>query len=221
MNNSDLLIKDFYRLFPLFNNLEKTEKRKLAASLYFDEIPAGVIYVNEGRNCSGLTFVLSGQINAYKLSENGREVVLYKMPQGEICLLTASCLLDQSIRFSPISVKAEIDATVAVLPANFFSYLYYSNPILQRYLLSSLLAKFYEVLGLLTDITFKKVDERLWELLVRRTHNGSQPLYMTQADIAHELGTAREVVSRILKKLAEQGRVTLNRGKILVSFPQD
>ena len=167
-------------------------------------------------SCSRVIFVTSGLIRIYKLSEDGKEITLYRIGRGETCILTAACLLGQGEVPFPVAATAEQDTTFYALPSNYFKILFYASPPVQRFIFSALSSKFYTVLGLLEDVAFKKTSDRLMDFLIVKTGSGAYPLYATHESVAAELGTAREVVSRLLKEMEIRGQVILSRGKIIL-----
>lgn len=205
---------EFLSKFPFFARLPEEERDHLLKTVTYREVAAGTVMISENTRCSGVTFVLSGEFKVFKVSENGREIALYTVSSGETCVLTVSCLLGLNANQSPVSAVATQDSRIAVLPSDVFTYLYTSSPFIQQYIFQNIVEKFYGVIDLVEHLTFHSVTERLWEYLRINTGDGKKPLYSTHAQIASRLGTSREVVTRRLKELEQEGRIHTERGKI-------
>ncbi|NLM73870.1 MAG: Crp/Fnr family transcriptional regulator [Clostridiaceae bacterium] len=203
----------FSKAFPFVYDLG-SQKQKFIDSLYYNKIAPDTILLDESEKCSNVIFVLSGAIRIYKLSEEGREITLYRIGRGETCVLTVACFLGTGEVAFPVAARAEQASEVVVMPAEVFRKFFFEIPALQKYLFSSMASKFYSVLNLVENITFKKTSDRLLDYLITKTANGTYPLYSTHEIIASEIGTAREVVSRLLKEMEANGIVSLQRGKV-------
>ncbi|NLM75931.1 MAG: Crp/Fnr family transcriptional regulator [Clostridiaceae bacterium] len=206
--------KKFEKVFPFTKELGK-HYDYFMDSLIYNQIEADTILLDEYKKCSNVVFVLSGLIRVYKLSEEGKEITLYRMGRGETCVLTVSCILGVGDVVFPVAASAEQYSEVVLMPVEAFKSFFFEIPALQKFYFTAMAAKFYSVLNLVGNITFKKTSDRLLDLLITKTANGTYPLYSTHEAIASELGTAREVVSRLLKEMEGKGLVTLSRGKIV------
>lgn len=207
------IISDIKKAFPFVNELG-AKKEQFFSALYHQRIEPGMVILDESGKCSGVILVLSGIIRIYKLSAEGKEVTLYRIGRGETCVLTVSCLLGTGDVPFPVAATAEQVSDAVFIPLDIFRKFFFETPSIQKYFFSSMSAKFYSVLGLLENITFKRTSDRLMDYLVTKTAGGIYPLYATHEQIASELGTAREVVSRLLKEMEIGGTVKLGRGKI-------
>lgn len=210
------MMSDIKKAFPFIHELG-TEEALFFSNLWHQHFESSTVIMDENRNCSGVIFVLSGLIRIYKLSEEGKEITLYRIGRGETCVLTVSCLLGSGDVPFPVAAIAEQDASLVYMPLEAFKKLFFSSVPIQKFIFSSMSAKFYSVLGLLENITFKRTSERLMDLLISKTAGGAYPLYSTHESIAAELGTAREVISRLLKEMEGTGCVSLSRGKIVLN----
>ncbi|HBR03944.1 MAG TPA: Crp/Fnr family transcriptional regulator [Ruminiclostridium sp.] len=205
-------VHELKKAFPFVNELDG--KHEFFDSLYYQKIEPGMVILDESHKCTGVILMLSGVIRIYKLSDEGREITLYRIGRGETCTLTLACLLGIGEVPFPVAASAEQLSEAVFVPAEIFKKLFYSVPSIQKFFFMSLSAKFYSVLNLLENITFKRTSERLMDFLITKTAGGTYPLYSTHEAIGAELGTAREVVSRLLKEMESNGIVTLSRGKI-------
>lgn len=212
------IIADLEQAFPFINELGAF-KESFLELLYYQKFEQGTVILDEGHRCSGVILVLSGQVRIYKLSEEGKEITLYRIGRGETCVLTVACILGVGDIYFPVAASAEQPSEAVFIPVELFRKLFYENPSLQKFFFTSLSAKFYSVLGLLENVTFKRTSDRLMDFLITKTAGGTYPLYATHEAIAAELGTSREVVSRLLKELENKGTVRLSRGKILLNPP--
>lgn len=209
---------DLKKAFPFIDEMGSSEDM-LLSSIRLQTFNSETVIMDENRNCSGVILVLSGIIRIYKLSEEGKEITLYRIGRGETCVLTVTCLLGTGDVPFPVAAVAEQESTVVFIPVDIFKKLFFSSPSVQKFIFTSMSAKFYSVLGLIENITFKRTSERLKDLLISKTAGGAYPLYATHESIASELGTAREVISRLLKEMENNGIVSLSRGKILLNRP--
>ena len=202
------------KAFPFVNELGAKEAQFFDL-LYYRKFEPGVTILEEGHSCTGVILVLSGFIRIFKLSEDGKEITLYRIGRGETCVLTIACLLGTGNVLFPVAASTEQQSEAVFIPTDIFTKLFYELPSLQKFFFTSISAKFYSLLGLLENVTFKKTSDRLLDFLITKTAAGTYPIYSTHEAIASELGTAREVVSRLLKDMENTGSVTLSRGKII------
>lgn len=200
--------------FPFIRSLDHDDRHNLLAQCRHSVLPAGTIIMNEDIKCSGVTLIVNGLVRIYKLSDEGREVTLYRIGRGETCVLTIACLLGSGTIPYPVSAVTEHDTLMAIAPLELFRRIFQKEEAARNFVFSAMAAKFYTVLGLVENITFKRTNERLLDLLISKTGGGAYPLYATHEAIASELGTAREVVSRLLKEFELNGMLKLQRGKV-------
>ncbi len=210
----DTVLKDLEHAFPFIGELSSADRETLLGLCRYSVIPAGTFIMNESIKCSGISLLVTGLVRIFKLSDEGREITLYRIGRGETCVLTAACLLGSSEVPYPVSAITEHDTLMVVVPLEPFRQLFQSCEPVRQFVFSAMAAKFYAVLGLVENITFKRTNERLMDLLISKTGGGTYPLYATHESIASELGTAREVVSRLLKECERDGLLELQRGKV-------
>ena len=164
----------------------------------------------EGDRCPGIAFVLSGEIRVYKIGETGREITLYEIYPGETCILNAACIL--SNRKYPANAVGLIDGTMLYLPEDIFMKLLAQHQVMRTFIFSLFSQRFGEIIELIEEVTFGKMDVRLEDYLVEKAEN--DVLQTTHQNIANDLGTSREVVSRLLKDFEHKGRIALSRNHI-------
>jgi len=177
-------------------------------------LPAGAFYVQEGDVCTSLALVGSGQIRVMKIAESGREITLYNVYGGEVCLLNVACLL--SGMPSPATARVEETVTALAISDTHFRKWIATNEPMREYIFGVVASRFAAVTSLIEEVAFKKMDQRLSAYLHQRFQNDSrsQEIAITHEQIAADLGTAREVVSRLLKELERRDAIGLSRGRI-------
>ncbi|MGQ9660538.1 MAG: Crp/Fnr family transcriptional regulator [Thermochromatium sp.] len=185
---------------------------------FFDQVmrvrlPAGQAVCQAGAQCAHLPLVLNGMARVYQLGENGREITLYRVHSGESCVLTASCLL--SARPFPAFAVCETEVeAVVVQPASVRRWLGNCEP-WREYLFGLIAGRLVEVFGVLDAVLFQRLDQRLIDYLLRQAEGmDSSEIQTTHQILAAELGSSREVISRVLKGLEEQGLLRARRGWI-------
>ncbi|EGV51788.1 Crp/Fnr family transcriptional regulator [Candidatus Endoriftia persephone str. Guaymas] len=170
----------------------------------------------EGMQCSHLALVLSGTARVFKLGENGREITLYRVGPGESCILTASCIISQ--RPFPAFAVCEEALEAVVIPAAEIQQWMERYPPWRAYLFGLVSERLGDVISIIEAIAFQRVDRRIASLLLKRATSGnSRQIHLTHQEIASDLGTSREVVSRILKEFESRGMIHASRGHIDLS----
>lgn len=176
-------------------------------------IPAGTTIFHETSPCKNFTWLLEGNVRVFKNSEEGREVTVYRVSPGELCLLSLNGLLDSGNY--PASAKNETAVKALMITSEQFHHLMDNSRGFRTYVMQSLTERLSEVISLVSDITFRRLDLRLACLLGQRFERSrGMALKITHAELACELGTTREVISRILKEFEHQQCITLSRGQI-------
>lgn len=179
------------------------------------KLPKGTVVFREGDVCEHVAFIVSGVIRVAKIGENGKEVNLYRVCRGESCVLTVSSVLSHSP--FPATAIVEEDAEAMIVPKDTFATMMTTNTQLQTFVYDMMMNRFMAMMQMIEHIVFEKMDKRLIEFLLERGEkHKANVIEMTHEHIAMELGTAREVVSRILKQLEREGDVQLARGKIKI-----
>lgn len=197
--------------FPDLLSLEDSAKALLAKHSRIVEAPIGTIGYSEGMPCNAYVMRLAGQSRVYKISSGGREILLYRVAAGETCVLTTTCLLGRSDY--PASTIVEEPIRDVIVPAPIFHQLMVESSVFRRFVMENYGALISDLIVLLDEVAFHNLDARLAKLLLDEP--GSK-ISRTHQQIADELGTAREVVSRQLKRFENKGWVSLGRGYIEV-----
>jgi CRP/FNR family transcriptional regulator len=202
--------EQFLDLFSLFKRASPEAVTALLTEGSLVGFQAGTLVQIEGRKCEYLDFMLAGEKRVYKASDTGREITLYEVGPGEICILSASCIL--AATESPVYAQANSAVEMLRLPAESFRRLIAEYEEVRSYLFLEINRTFSAIIGLLREVVFLKLDERLADYLLEKAENNQ--LAITHQKIADDLGTAREVVSRLLKAFERQGRIVLSRNLI-------
>jgi CRP/FNR family transcriptional regulator len=201
-----------FDLYPVLQELPAGLRNRLAAAIQPMTVPAGTVLFDEHQPCQGFPFVLAGSIRVVKLAANGRELPLYKVLPGESCIITSSCLLGHA-DYNARGVT-ESDTTLVLLPRVLFDELLRETSF-RDFVFDLFAARMAELMQLVEEVAFRKLDQRLANLLLGK----GRQLHTTHQHLADELGSVREMVSRLLKGFADQGLVRLGREQIEILDP--
>lgn len=203
----------FAEAYPFWGRLSEEEKENILQSCAEVLYEKGAQVHRSDMGCKGAVLVLSGALRVYIVSEEGREVTLFRIHKGESCVLSASCLLD-SIQFDILIEAAEAVRSV-VIPVSVLHPIMENNPYVGLSIYKQVTERFSDVMWMMQQILFMGADRRvaifLWDEMAREGH---MVLNMTQDEIARNIGSAREVVSKVMKYLSEEGIVAVKRGKV-------
>ena len=198
-------------LFPVWDKLSDTQQNRILGSLTCRDIQKGTVIHNGGMDCTGLLLVKSGQLRAYILSDEGREITLYRLFDRDICLFSASCML-RSVQFD-ITIEAEKDTSLWIVPPEVYREIMEESAPAANYTNELMAARFSEVMWLMEQVMWKSLDKRVAAFLLEESAiEGSAVLRLTHEAIANHLGTHREVVTRMLRYFQGEGMVKLARG---------
>ncbi len=203
----------FEDIFPVWDKLTEQERKLLTQSAVERTVPKGALLHNGSADCVGLLVIRFGQLRAFILSDEGKEVTLYRLFDRDMCLFSASCMMN-SIQFD-ITIEAEKDSALWVIPAEVYKGIMEESAALANYTNQLMATRFSEVMWLVEQIMWKSVDERLASFLLEESMlEGSDTLHTTHDRIAAHLGTAREVVTRMLRYFQSEGMLALRRGSV-------
>ena len=204
---------EFAEYFPIFNKLTPQQQSLLEGTVMHTTFPAGTVVHNGSLDCMGLILVQTGQLRAYILSDEGREITIYRLFDHDICLFSASCMM-RSIQFE-VTIEAEKPTSVWVIPPQVFGKLMEESVAMSNYVNELMSTRFSDVMWLMEQVMWKRFDQRLADFLVEESRlEGSTVLKMTHEKIANHLGTAREVVTRMLRYFQSENMVRLTRGAV-------
>ena len=203
----------FSDYLPIWNKLSSAHQQRLLDASEQAFFKAGTVIHNGSLDCLGLLLIQSGQVRVYTLSNEGREVTLYRLFDHDICLFSASCVMP-NIQFD-VTIEAEKDCNVWILPSCLFKDLMEESAVVANYANQLISSRFSEVMWLMEQIMWKSFDKRLAAFLLEESNLEDTPtLKITHERIANHLGTAREVVTRMLRYFQNEGMVKLTRGSI-------
>lgn len=206
---------DFQSYFPIWDKLTKAQQEHLSSGVTFHRVKKGTIVHNGSLECTGLILVKTGQLRAYFLSNEGREITLYRLFDMDICLLSAPCIM-RSIQFD-VTVETEKDTELWIIPPYAYKTIMEESAAVANYTNELMASRFSEVMWLMEQIMWRSLDKRLAGFLLEEsTIEGTDKLKLTHEIIANHLGTHREVVTRMLRYFQSEGMVRLTRGAVEV-----
>ena len=204
---------EFSEYVPIWNQLTPGQRELLSGSLTARTVKTGTVFHGGGADCTGLLLVKSGQLRAFILSKEGREVTLYRLFDRDLCLFSASCIM-RSIQFD-VTITAEKDTELWIIPADIYKRIMEQSAAAANYTNEIMAARFSEVMWLMEQVMWKSMDRRVAAFLLEEAAiEGANRLSITHETIANHLGTHREVVTRMLRYLQEEGMVRLSRGTV-------
>lgn len=199
--------------FPVWDQLTKAQQNMLERSAVYREIPKGTLLHHGDLDCLGMILVESGRLRAYIVSEEGKEITIYRLLSRDICLFSASCMM-KNIQFE-VTVEAETEATVRIIPPAAFRGVMEESAAMANYVNELMAGRLSDVVWLMEQVMWKSFDSRLAAFLLEESAlEESDVLKITQEKIADHLGTAREVVTRMLRYFQGEGAVKLSRGTV-------
>ncbi len=178
----------------------------------------GQIIIRKGDTIGGAFLLKSGKLRVYTLDSNGNEKPIYNLVEGEICIFSVNCIFQKMLYPAWVSVDADNTHIISV-PTSTFRNLYENEPSVRNYIVDSLSQRIFELMSAIEDVTILDIGQRINSLLVRLCPE-NHLLPISHQEIATQLGTAREVVSRHLKYLEESGYVVLSRMRIQIISPK-
>lgn len=199
--------------FPIWGRLTPGQQAALSAAAFSRRVHRGDVIHNADADCTGLLLIQSGQIRAFILSEDGREITLYRLFERDLCLFSASCMM-RSIQFD-ITIQAEKDTELWVIPAEIYKQIMDESAPLSNFTGEVMAARFSDVMWLIEQILWKSFDKRLAAFLLEETAiEGTHTLRITHELIGNHMGNPREVVTRMLRYFQSEGMVKLSRGTV-------
>ena len=198
----------FQDAFPVWDKLQSDQQARI-----FRSVKKGTMLHNGDEDCTGLLLVKSGQLRAYILSEEGREITLYRLFDRDLCLFSASCIM-RSIQFA-VTIQAEKDTDLWVIPAEVYQDMMEQSAPISNYTNELMASRFSEVMWLIEQVMWKSLDKRVAAFLLEEAAiEESHELKITHEVIANHLGSHREVITRMLRYFQKEGAVQLRRGSV-------
>lgn len=199
--------------FPIYDKLSPEDQKMLSQAAVRRTVPQGTLVHNGSASCLGLLVIRSGQLRAYISSDEGREITVYRLFERDICLFSASCIMN-SIQFD-LFISAEKETEFWVIPPAFYKSLMERSAVVANYTNELMATRFTDVMWLMEQIMWKSFDKRLAHFLLEESAlEETSVLKITHEKIAGHMGTAREVVTRMLKYFQSEEMVRLTRGAI-------
>ena len=202
--------------FPIWDKLTPDQQERISSISEFRKFKSGTVLHDGSPECMGMLLVKSGQLRAYLLSDEGREVTICRFFEMDICLFSASCVMP-NMQFE-VFIEAEKDTELWVIPACLYQNLMDESLALSNYSHGLVMGHFSEVMWLMEQIMWKSFDKRLASFLLEESAlEDTDKLTITHEKIANHLGTAREVVTRMLRYFQSEGLVNLARGTVEIT----
>lgn len=209
-----ILEHDYKEIFPFWDRIPEADREYICQNSYTVTYPKGK-NIHDGSECSGVIIVRSGSIRLYMMSDEGKEITLYRLHSGDMCMLSASCVLE-AITFE-VFLDVEEDSECHVISGPAFAAVAKRNPDIKIFALETAVGRFSDVMWVMQQILFMSMDKRLAIFLSdESSRTGSDTIRLTHGQIALYMGSAREVVSRMLKYFANEGIVEVSRGGIRI-----
>lgn len=206
---------DFPHYFPIWNKLNSNQQNRLLGSLIPKKVKKGTVIHNGSADCTGLLLVKSGQLRAYILSDEGREITIYRLFDRDMCLFSASCMI-RSIQFE-VTIEAEKDTDLWIIPADIYQGITAESAPAANYTSELMATRFSDVMWLMEQIMWKSLDKRVAAFLLEEASiEGTDELKITHEIIANHLGSHREVITRMLRYFQNEGMVRLSRGTVII-----
>ena len=204
---------EFNNYFPIYEKLTSEEQALLTKHARIHTFKKDTLIHNGSNDCLGLILIKSGQLRAFITSEEGREITIYRLFDRDMCLFSASCMMN-NIQFD-VAITAEKDTEVWVIPTDIYKKIMEQSAAVANYTNQLMASKFTDVMWLIEQIMWKSMDSRLAAFLLEEVSiTESTLLHLTHDKIANHMGTAREVISRLLKYFQAEKIVSLGRGTI-------
>ncbi|HIT13607.1 MAG TPA: Crp/Fnr family transcriptional regulator [Candidatus Scatomonas merdigallinarum] len=207
---------DFVNYFPVWGKLTPAQQSRILGSVMSRTVKKGTVIHNGSEECTGLLLIKSGQLRAYILSEEGREITIYRLFDRDMCLFSASCML-RSIQFEVV-IEAEKDTELWIIPSEVYKGIMEESAPAANYTNELMAARFSDVMWLIEQIMWKSLDKRVADFLLEEASiEESRELKITHEAIANHLGTHREVITRMLRYFQSEGMVQLSRGLVRIT----
>ncbi len=204
------------QLLPIWSKLGENEKQRILQAADYIKVKKGTHIHDSSAECLGLLLICSGQLRTYILSDEGREITLNRLFEYDVCLLSTSCVMP-NMQFN-IMIEAEKDSEFWSIPACLYKNLMDESLPVSNYSNALISNHFSELMWLMEQVMWKSFDKRLAEFLLNESNlENSDTLSITHEKIANHLGTAREVVTRMLRYFQSEGLVKLTRGNVIIT----
>ena len=205
----------FQEYLPIWNKLSTSQQSRLLSAVSFQSVKRGTVLHRGDADCTGVLLIKSGQLRAYILSEEGREITIYRLFDMDLCLFSASCIM-RSIQFQ-VTIEAEKDTKFWVIPAEVYQSIMEESAPVANYTNELMASRFSEVMWLMEQVLWRRLDKRVAAFLLEEASiEGTCELQLTHETIAKHLGSHREVITRMLRYFQSSGMVKLSRGMVTI-----
>lgn len=212
----DIDIKEYCEKMPYWEHLNEEEKQLVQENVMMRSVASGEMITSTDTECMGMVYIISGEVRVSMLSDEGREITLFCVTEGDSCVMTASCVIKQ-ITFDTL-VTANADTILLVVPSMIFAKLVNENIHVKAYMYEKETERFSSAMWVMQQILFKKFDVRLAEYFLEEYQkNNDTVIKQTQEEIARNVNSAREVVARMLRQFAADRLITVKRGSIILN----
>ncbi len=212
MISDNKIIEDIVSAFNFLGQADEPTRKSFLQFANMAHLEPGQHVCQQGDECANLALVMSGTARIYKLGENGREITLYRIGRGESCILTASCILSQ-MPFPAFAVCEE-PVEAAVVPSGQIRRWLAESSLWRDYVFGLVAHRMADIISLVEEVVFRRMDQRIADYLVQHCPQDGQRIEVTHQLMASDLGTSREVVSRILKDFETGGLIRVGRGSV-------
>lgn len=207
---------EFESYFPVWKKLNQEQQERIHSSLINRQVKKGTVIHNGSMDCTGLLLIKSGQLRAYILSDEGREITIYRLFERDICLFSASCIM-RSVQFE-VTIEAEKDTELWVIPSEIYKNIMEESAPVANYTNELMASRFSDVMWLIEQIMWKSLDKRVASFLSEESSiEETNELKITHEIIANHLGSHREVITRMLRYFQSEGIVKLSRGTVIIT----
>ncbi len=200
-------------LLPILQQADAAFAREFQQAAFFARIPAGHDVFLEGDRVESIALLISGVVRVYKIGETGREITLYRFGNGSSCILTANAILSQ--KTFPAVATVEQEAEAVMIPADVFRDWVKRHDLWREFIFDLLSQRLFTVMAIIDEVAFRRMDRRVASLLLSQARK-QNPLRITHQEIASELGSSREVISRLLEDFVSDGSIRSGRGTVEV-----
>lgn len=213
-------IKEILEKTPFWKYLEEKQKEMLIENSKIMEYKAGTGIYSGARECLGTFLILEGIMRTYLLSDEGKEVTMFRLREGDTCVLSASCILS-AITFD-VEIEAQTDCRALLIPTRVLSRITKENVYLDNYVYKEAAKRFSDVVEAMEQMMFLNLTQRVAAFLLDESAKSkTDTIAMTHEEIAKAIGSAREAVSRTLKQLSKKEMISLNRGEIKIEKKEE
>lgn len=209
------MTKRIVEQLPFWDHLSSDERALVSERSFIRTFSANQLISNTDNSCTDIVFIVRGGIRTGLISDEGKEITLFRVGSGECCVTTASCVIKQ-ISFDTLVTTTE-ESTLLIVPASLCEHLTANNIYVKAFMLEAEAERYSQVVHVLQQMLFKRLDQRVASYLIERAQAcGSPELKITQDELARDINSAREAVTRVLHRLAADGLVEVKRGRILI-----